>query len=319
MPPIQTIATTVQGLVLHEVVGEDRPAILDALRHIVGLSPRDHLKFPGPSPVSIERADLPTLRGKTYLTCEKTDGWRAFMILCNFNGVNVCCIFDRKLTPYICYLQQVPSALWQGSGFDGEVVWNKRHRTWTFLIFDALRVSGIPVYARAFGDRVYIAELAWEAYRVSENDVFRVRVKTFVDSNNIGNLPEHVDKMRQEYETDGIILTPDEPNVIFGRHRRLFKLKTKHTVDFWVSEDGKGLCVYDPSVHRHVKVGEVADGLQRAGAIVECIHKQHQTWTALQVRTDKNHANDMLTFNKTVLNMEEALTLQDILNIFLKL
>lgn len=316
---IETAPVLDHGCVLYEVKGNDREAIRDTLRHILNLSPRDHLKFPGPSPVSIERADLSSLRAAPYLGCEKTDGWRAFMMLSNFKGVDVCCVFDRKLTPYVCYLQYVPTALWQGSAFDGEIVWNHREKRWTFLIFDALRVSGIPIYLRPFGERVHVARQAWQAYVFSESDMFDVRVKEFVPAEEIRKLPDHVHRMQKEYRTDGIILTPDVPDVVFGRHRGLFKLKTegKHTVDFLVADDGRGLCVYDLTRSTHVEVGKLCDGEQQPGTIVECVQSQgQQEWRVVHVRTDKNHANDMLTYKKTLLNMEEALTMEDVLNAF---
>lgn len=306
------------GLVLHEVIEPvDRQELLGVLHRMTGESgPADpRMKFPGPSPVSIERANFQVLRQQRYVICEKTDGWRAALMLCQYKEWDFVVLWDRKLTPYLLDLYHVPVALWQGSLFDGEVVHDKSLDKWTFLVFDAVRIAGAPVWKRPLHYRVGIASTSWRSYRPEDGDTLIVRVKKFLPAEDVQALPGHLANVRQQYETDGLVLTPDEEPVVFGRHWGMFKLKTKHSVDFLVDEDGVGLLIYCPSTKGHARMGRLISARPGfVGAVVECTLKDRVegVWDLVMVRTDKKTANDRLTFEKTMLNMEENITMEEI-------
>lgn len=305
----------VEGLGLYELqTGSHKYNLTKRLHELAGGTQG---KFPGPSPNSIDRGDYTALKNAMYVVCEKTDGWRACLLLTRYNGLHLSVLFDRKLTPYIVPIHHVPTALWQGSVFDGEVAFNTKTQQWEFLIFDALRVSGIPIFYRSFMQRIEVARKAWEAYVFDgKEDVLGIRIKRFVPQVDLGALAGHLAHVAQEFKTDGIILTPDLPGVVYGRHRGMFKLKTVHSVDFLVDQSGKGLCVYDSHARVHVKVGTVAGRkAAEAGSIVECIFEKGQSWKILSVRLDKKEANDMLTYQKTKLNASEKITIEEICRI----
>lgn len=285
----------------------------DTLVAMVGdLSGAPRGRFPGPSPLSIERADFPALKHAPYVVCEKTDGWRAALVLARCDGVQVAVLFDRKLLPYLIPLVHVPVALWQGSLFDGEVAYNTREKRWYYLVFDAVRIAGMPVDRRPFSERIRLAVMAWEPYHPHPDDAVRVRVKRFVPREDVGALPGHLAHVATEFKTDGIVLTPDVPGIVFGRCRGLFKLKTVHSVDFLVDDSGVGLCVFDARARMHLKVGQLR-AATTPKIIVECVHESGAVWRVLQERTDKTQANDLLTYKKTFeVNVAEALTLGDI-------
>lgn len=298
------------GLRLHAVCpGPRREMLVSTVADLSG-APRG--KFPGPSPLSIERADFPALRQTPYVVCEKTDGWRAALMLARHDDLQVAVLFDRKLVPYIIPLVHVPVALWQGSVFDGEVAFHTREQAWYYVIFDAIRVAGIPIDRRPFGQRIRVAVMAWEPYSPHPEDGVRVRIKRFVPQEDLGALAGHLAHAAQDFKTDGIVITPDVPGIAFGRCRGLFKLKTTHSVDFLVDDSGMGLCVFDTRSRMHLKVGELADKASPK-SIVECVHVRDSTWRVLQERTDKAQANDLLTYKKTFeVNVAEALTLDDV-------
>lgn len=300
------------GIILEEIVGEHRQWMQHELGRLTCCN--DSPRFPGPSPVSIERADFPQLKVLTYYASEKTDGWRAVLMLTRYDNENIACVFDRKLTPYLISLENTPVALWQGSVFDGEIVRNKQERTWYFLCFDALRVSSIPIYLRPFSERMRIARLAWASYTSSIQDSMTIRIKVFLPPEDIGALPAHMARVNEEFDVDGVVFMPDDMPIVYGRHRELFKLKTKHSIDFMVDTDGKGLRIYDASARTHVRVGEVAPGTSgiSPGDIVECVCVNKQKYQVVMVRRDKNEANDMLTYKKTLLNMNENIQLHEV-------
>lgn len=303
------------GLRLHAVsAGPHRQMLVSMVADLSG-APRG--KFPGPSPLSIERADFPALTKTPYVVCEKTDGWRAALMLARYEGVHIAVLFDRKLVPYIVPLAHVPVALWQGSLFDGEVAFHARDKVWYFVVFDAIRVAGIPIDRRVFRERIRVAVMAWEPYQPHSEDAVRVRIKRFVPDEDIGALAGHLANVALDFKTDGIVLTPDVPGISFGRCRGLFKLKTVHSVDFLVDETGLGLRVFDNRSRMqlkqvHLKVGELREAAT-PNSIVECVHVEENVWRVLQERTDKAHANDYLTYKKTFeVNVAEALTIEDV-------
>ncbi len=299
-----------EGLRLHAVSPGPRRELL--VRMVADLAGAPRGKFPGPSPLSIERADFKALTETPYVVCEKTDGWRAALMLARVEDLQMAVLFDRKLAPYVIPLVHVPVALWQGSLFDGEVAFNTREKAWYFVIFDAIRVAGIPIDRRSFSQRIQVAVLAWEPYCPHPEDGVRIRIKRFVPQDDIGALAGHLANVALEFKTDGIVLTPDVPGIVWGRCRGLFKLKTTHSVDFLVDDSGLGLCVFDTRSRMHLKVGELSHKAVPK-SIVECVHVRDSVWKVLQVRTDKAQANDLLTYKKTFdVNVAEALTLDDI-------
>lgn len=293
----------------HAVTGPDSKSIVDAMVFLSSDAGPPQFKFPGPNPVSIDRSSLQTLSTDAYWLCEKTDGVRMAMICCRIKGVDVCALVDRSFAVRLCGVLHMPIALFQGSVFDGELVFDPATSTWVYLIFDAVTVSGIPVWNKHLSHRLRILERAWKSYVPDSRDGVEVRLKQFVRAGPSAAIP------RGPYATDGVILTPESAHVKFGKHQGLFKLKTHHTVDFALGANGD-LSVFEG--RRHVTVGKLAHTLQPLPpprSIVECSHVdlQNSTWKLESVRTDKTTANDMHTFKKTLVNIRENLGLAEVL------
>ena len=129
-----------------------------------------------------------------------------------------------------------------------------------------------------------------------------------------------VEAAGRAYDVDGLILTPALAPVTYGRHMGMFKLKFghRHTVDFLVGKNGQDLLVFDHG--KHSRVGRVAPNVYALpGSIVECAPLDDAVWDVVGVRTDKSTANDMFTFQKTLLNMREALTWDAVAPVFCKM
>lgn len=316
-------------LVVHRV---DDPVVLCMIRDAVrDLANDDRVaRFPGPNPVSLDTSHFPTLRAAPYFVCEKTDGVR-YALFCKAlvvdgERVKMVALVDRAMTAYVLPLRHVPTAMFQGSLLDGELAWNKVDRRWDFLVFDAVCVSGVPTYAmdlRGRMDAVHrvLKVLTTATTRAARgagatDDPVRVRAKTYWTTANFGDFESHVRTV--PYDTDGAILTPARDPVVYGRHTGLFKLKggSQHTVDFLVAPDGRGLMVYDAG--RHARVDRLRDAHPPVapGTIVECARDLEGPWYVVRVRTDKTTANDMFTYQKTLVNMEERLELGDVRRVF---
>lgn len=269
-------------------------------------------RFPGPNPVSLDTSHFGQLRKEPYYACEKTDGVRFLMVVCELDDLNIVAIMDRTWNFYIVPLKHVPKAMFQGTVLDGEIAWNKDSQQWEYLVFDATCVSGVPVLDSPLDGRLAAARKALSLHRPAPEDPVAVRLKTFVACTSFGDVDSLLESCRVKYDIDGIVLTPAHAPVVYGRHTTMFKLKfdNRHTVDFMVG-DGGSLCVWDSG--RHVSVGELRNqGDARRGTIVECSFGQDGVWDLVMIRTDKKTANDMFTYRKTLLNMRENLTLDHV-------
>lgn len=309
-------------------------------------------RFPGPNPVSLDRSHFGALRRQPYYVCEKTDGVRHALVCCRLPAPtergfhNVCALVNRAMAVYLLPIQRLPRAAYQGTVLDGEVAWNREAGAWEYVAFDAPCVSGVPVRNEPLVERMGALHCIMKVYRgtggVHERDPLALVPKAFYSS--IKDYEAALPALTRRYEVDGLILTPANPGCVYGQHAELFKLKTKHTVDFLVVQ-GDLLAVYDPRAqggNGHTVVGrlEPHDRTQippQPGAIVECSaasqpgsfcaagpfpppggREQLGIWRLLGVRTDKTTANNMTTYTKTLLNIVENLTLDDLRTIFVK-
>jgi hypothetical protein len=242
------------------------------------------------------------------------------MLITDIDGVHLGVVFDRTLTPYLFPMYYTPRALYQGTLLDGELVYDKVEKTWVFLCFDALNIAGVPVFHLPFTKRLEALTLSLKFYKPSPSDPGMIRPKMFLPF--IREVEPafltHLETMAQRYDVDGVIFMPEHDRVMYGRHDNLLKLKTAHSIDFLVK--GGKLYIYDENTRRNKLIGMPTGPdarLATEGAIVECTldpsSKKTELWTVLGVRTDKTTSNNKFTFDKTLLNMHQALTFHDVL------
>jgi hypothetical protein len=305
------------GITLYKI--ED-PRLVETLAKYTGIQKQRQKKgsaytFPGPNPVSIERADYPKLRAQPYHITEKTDGVRALMMIIDVDTRHLVIVFDRTLTPYLFPIHYMPRALYQGTVFDGEIVYDKADARWVFLCFDAINIAGVPIFHLPFSERLRHIATSLQFYKESASDPGIIRPKMFLPfvAEIAPAFAAHVETMKTRYDVDGVIFQPELDRVIYGRHDNLMKLKTTHSVDFIVKK-GK-LNIFDETTRRNKIIGLPAGPLKHLAtedAIVECVQENGE-WHVLQVRTDKHTSNNKFTLEKTLLNAKEALTLHDVL------
>lgn len=337
MQTVACVAAAADGappLVLHRMT--DTAYATRLQRALKDLACDDHRapRFPGPNPVSLDTSHFPRLAAEPYYVCEKTDGVRFLMVCCTMDSkdgkLNVCALVDRSSTAYLLPIGHLPRAAYQGTLLDGEAAWNKRRRRWEYLVFDAVCVSGIPVLDGTLKDRLAAAHRVLRVYsdstpaaaatEATPADPVDLRAKNFVSCTRLEDFEASLGALQEQYDIDGVILTPARTPVTYGRHMGMFKLKfgSKHTVDFLVGEDGRQLRVFDAGAH--VAVGSLFPGQAGAapGSIVECALAAPGTtlWTVVTTRTDKTTANDMFTYQKTLLNMREALDMSHLKRVF---
>lgn len=301
----------------HKVLDPARAEFVDIVR---ALARDDHPRprLPGPNPVSLERSHLRALHSREYLLSEKTDGVRFVLACFRYRDVKIAAIVDRALNVFLFPLRKVPKALFQGSLIDGELAWNKQTNSFSFVAFDAVVLSGVTVSHASLYDRVLAMKRAFSAYAPHDDDPAAFEIKSFVPLHAPALIDQFLHEVSAKYDVDGVILTPVHEEVKYGRHFGLFKLKTsgRLTVDFKCDTTGH-LSVFDPKTRKHVVVGQLIVGIPDEECIVECSHMGGgdpivKYWKLHHVRKDKTTANDILTYEKTMLNMRENVTLKDL-------
>jgi mRNA guanylyltransferase len=270
--------------------------------------------FPGSLCVSIERKDIPTVRNKPYWVCEKSDGARFLLVVMKFKGTNLVALVGRRTDDvYAIKVQKVPRDLYKGTILDGEMVQDKQTNRWTFLAFDALFVAGRDVRERAFSERYLDICAAMTHYEPHERDSIAFKIKAFFPVANLAQcMDPKRDPVRERFGWDGLVFTPDAQRVVAGRNFDMFKWKPVHsiTVDFCVQHDGLTLLANDRQTL--VPVGRL-DAPGVPGSIVECqlLNAHEAVWHVYRVRSDKTYPNDMLTFTRTLANIQEGIALED--------
>lgn len=322
---MQTLATPMaNGLMLHKITDRVYCDIIKEAVKDLSFDDAKHARYPGPNPVSLDTSHFPRLSAEPYYVCEKTDGVRYLMVCCQMPSppgithrpyINVCALVDRSMTAYVLSVRALPRAVYQGTLLDGEVAWNKAEERWEYLVFDALCISGVPVLNGTLPDRMVGVHRMMEVYSPDDRDTLYIRPKDFIAGTRFSEFRDALPDLERKYDIDGLILTPALPAVVFGRHMGLFKMKfsSKHTVDFLVGPDGRGLSVFDSG--HHTPVGSLYPGTTAPpGSIAECSLAQPGStlWTLVMLRTDKSTANDMYTYQKTMLNMRENLTMEHV-------
>jgi len=270
--------------------------------------------FPGPQPVSVDSSHFCHFTPGTYVVAAKHDGVRAGMFCCDVDGRHMVCLFDRKVSePYIVYVHRVPKTFYQGFGtvIDGELIYDNQLCKWTFVAFDVVVLGSFPQFHKAFDERMRVLRVALRSYSEDVKDTVRIVRKTFVPLEDAKE-----DELRSPaFASDGYVFMPRQEGVRFGHHARFFKLKTCHSVDFMYKN--RALFIYNQGTKRYVKGGTLdvdpATDLPE-GTILECVLVQHdrvpskRRWKMLHARPDKSTSNTLYVMDKTLLNIQEALT-----------
>ena len=200
--------------------------------------------FPGPQPVTIEKKNLNQLKNN-YIVCEKSDGERAILLLINLNNKPMCFMINRNNDFYFLDLS-FKKEVYEGSIFDGELIKTKEEGSWNYLIHDCMIYNGTSFVEKSHKIRYgCIIDLITKRYQnKSESDCVNIKTKIYYNFGpGIEETWEHIQKTT-ENEIDGLIFTPINGNVVFGRDNTLFKWKETHTIDFFAKIVGKKINLY---------------------------------------------------------------------------
>ena len=306
---------------------------------------------PAPQPVSLERAHFQELLEQTYFVSDKSDGVRYVLFLVRALGKDLALMVDRKL----CLYQVAVAAgrsYFDGSIFDGELV-TLPCGSHLFLVFDVVAVRGSgdagtePLPRRLQTIRTIFDLEGTKLSSPEEAEALAKRGKIVCggSARGLSFLPKQFFQLQQldtlarviptlPYAADGILFTPAEEPVRTGTHETLFKLKWKHTIDLEVAAGGEDLLVGvggSPStacLRSSLETLGVGFALhpelraampQLAGSIVEVLLSLEEdappSLRLVSVRRDKTHPNAGTTVLRTLRNLRENISLDDVISL----
>jgi len=274
--------------------------------------------FPGPQPVSLELKTMNKLKDYPYKVSEKTDGVRHLMLITE-NGIYLINrSFDFFTVPFT--VEKGLTAL-----LDGELI--EVDNGLDFSIHDCVYKNNINCGKLDLNTRLNYARQVAEL--ITCPDTMNVAVKEFYNTNQLSI----ISGSKNKHATDGLIFTPTKLGISFGTQFTLFKWKPKHTFDFKVVYSGKRIFLYVTHDRLETKFlcinqGDyfnqfiksykllVEDDIPNI-SIVECIYDvDTNRYKPILVRKDKLHPNTKFTISKTLLNVHENITFDDLIKFF---
>lgn len=285
--------------------------------------------FPGPQPVSMEREYMWKLEKYPYSVCEKTDGMRYFLVAAD----GICALVDRAFRFYRVAVKLDPDYERALSILDGELVCDKYDESWTFYAYDSVVVRGQICSKERLDKRLDC--IAKFVSSVAESP-FRIKVKRFWRLSQISEMFTSLEETPLRHESDGLIFTPSGLPVGTGTQMSLIKWKPsgKHTFDFKVVvkrgtggrtrydlfSSERGRSIKHTSINERTTAGrqfhlKYKDLTTATTCIVECAFNADKHYEPVLVRTDKTHPNSMRTVEKTHLNIEENIRIEEIVSL----
>jgi len=291
--------------------------------------------FPGPQPVAVEKKDFQMLSKNKYMVCEKTDGERIVLLILNIKSDDsdtlkpMCFITNRNNEFYFIPLS-CKRELFEGSIFDGEIIKNK-NGVWTYMIHDCMCYNGVDFTKKIHKLRYgAVVDFIVKRYFFKESDPFQIKTKLFYSYGpELNKTWEHI-KSTTENNIDGLIFTPVNEPMRFGRMKELLKWKEPgdNTMDFlvkkinskklglyYINKKNVKIC-YKIFQHTDLNFKLINDFIPSDSkqAIVEFKYSlETKIFTPYRIRTDKNEPNGEITINNTMKNIEESIDIDNFL------
>ncbi len=309
--------------------------------------PKDVNIFPGPLPVSLERKDFHKLKTYPYLVTAKTDGVRYLML----SYKNKIYFVNRTYSFY--ELDSIFNVLFKIKEHqkdldflvDGELI--IKDNKYIYVIHDLVTYSPIEkdnmhISASSFNVRYDAAKKLMTQYIEKDTQELGLLIvlKQFYPLKDINKLIDgnfiklYISELELSIKTDGIIFVPESMAIGTYTQFNLYKWKEKHTFDFYIVEKeskyifyateyvGKPMISYSDLSIECPEGQEFKILLEKncpdfilSGCVVECYSNSTATmYYPKMVRKDKINPNSLKNIEKTIINVKENITLQDLIS-----
>lgn len=300
--------------------------------------PKDINIFPGPLPVSLERKDYDKLKG--YYISAKTDGVR-YLLLGYDKRVF---LIDRNYT----FQEITDVALFNENVYkhdknvdflvDGELIsiMHDEKLKYSYVMHDlitytALETSETHLGSKNFTERYNAAKIL--VGNVIDYENFHVSLKPFYPLNEIERLVTEMKENR--HSNDGLIFVPGNKPIGTQTQFNLYKWKEIHTFDFVIKVEESKYCFYVSgyvgsglTLFADLEIGckegqEFKACLEKnckdfvSGSIVECLSNSKATmYYPKMVRRDKQFPNSLKNVERTIVNVKEGITIEELIKAF---
>ena len=223
---------------------------------------------PSPNPVTLSRPSLKVIQSQPYVVSEKSDGMRYLLMMGRYSSTSnmYTVMIDRSMKMYQIEIF-APKEVFEGTLFDGELVYNENEKSLVFLAFDVVRYCGKSTITMNYVDRYKIINGAFPnpidvtSKHSTQEQVHKIAVAT----NRIVCIPSsicrvlayskmcvQVKNFESMYRTintlghksDGFIFTPIYSSVRKYTHRYMYKWKYVDTIDI-LCQELEMLCLSD--------------------------------------------------------------------------
>jgi hypothetical protein len=213
-------------------------------------------------------------------------------------------------------LLEATSDYYAGSLFDGELV-TAPDGAAVYVLFDVVAATGFDLKAQPHSNRMDVVRAAAESIHILDPPI-RFSVKDWhplVAANTLLR-----DNTGSAIPADGLILVPEQGGLRIGVQHDMFKWKEAehHTIDFLFTDGALNVHVNGTAVPAS-SIGVTLDSKWDAqiteGSVVECKCTRHgDAWLAepVCVRTDKTRPNDRRIALLTLQNVDEAITVNEL-------
>jgi hypothetical protein len=300
-----------------------------------GIQENDTNYIPAPQPVSLERKDINKLVDFDYLVCVKSDGMRFLLVFYKKKSYMI----DRAFKIYKIHIE-CSDELYKDSEIgcilDGELIKCKDDNTWSFVVHDCINSKGTNLSNSAFNSRYDEFKNILKKYILKKyKSEIRISKKTFFSFKNLKSLKKMIDDNGLDHCTDGLIFTPKNKKIGKFTQYDLFKWKPleSHTFDFRISKNSNGImayvnkkkfgdhpyaCAQKGSKEESIFLKYLALNCPnfKDGDIVECEFDINSgIYKPIKLRTDKIYPNSFFTVNKTLVNIKENISFEELLEL----
>ena len=199
---------------------------------------------------------------------------------------------------------------------------NLEKGVYNFLIHDCMCYNGTNFLNFTHNLRyACIIDFILKRYNPKQTDCFNVKTKLFYKYGpGLDITWKHIQKTT-ENKIDGLIFTPVNGPIVFGRDNELLKWKEKHTMDFFVKKETKKINLYfqkKSKLELYTTISKenekllknfVSQDQLKEGLIIEFEYND-DLFIPYRVRTDKKKPNGEITIKNTMINIEEGITIE---------
>jgi hypothetical protein len=215
--------------------------------------------------------------------------------------------------------------VFEGSIFDGELIKTKSG-SWNYLMHDCMTYCGVNYTKKPHRLRyAAIIDFINKRYVNKETDCFNIKTKIFY------NFTHELDKTWKcisdttENNIDGLIFTPINQPIKFGRDYTLFKWKEpdNHTIDLLVKSIGNQITLsginylfktFEKKSENYKNIVNFCNinKVKYNNIIIEFKYiPKSEIFIPYRLRLDKDKPNGEITITNTLKNINEALLIKD--------